>query len=68
MKEISKRRKSSEFYAFMKSKVKNYQQIRDKYGHTEGYCNICSETTSSVCPKGKIITHTQLVKGHPDLL
>ena len=58
MKEISKSRKSSEFYAFMKSKLKNYQQIRDKYGHTEGYCNICSETTSSVCPKGKIISHT----------
>ena len=58
LEEISIKRKSAEFSTFVKSKVKNYRDIRMKNFHLgKKYCSICSEYSSSVFPQNKVIFH-----------
>ena len=58
LEEISRKRKSTELATFVKSKVKNYRDIRMKNFHLgKKYCSICSEYSSSVFPQSKLIFH-----------
>ena len=58
LEEISRKRKSIELATFVKSKVKNYSDIRKKNFHLgKKYCSICSEYSSSVFPQSQVIFH-----------
>ena len=58
LEEISRKRKSTEPATFVKSKIKNYSDIRKKNFHLgKKYCSICSEYSSSVFPQGQVIFH-----------
>ena len=58
LEEISRKRKSTELATFVKSKVKNYRDIRKKNFHLgKKYCSICSEYSSSVFPQSQVIFH-----------
>jgi len=58
LEEISRKRKSTELATFVKSKVKNYRDIRKKNFHLgKKYCSICSEYSSSVFSQSQVIFH-----------
>ena len=42
---------------FKQSKVINFVQVRERYGHINKYCSNCSEHSSTVNPGGRFVKH-----------